>query len=203
MTLNEWENIINIKSLFSSHYQPRNFDEGYINLENNYTKFELIKKQITLAKKHGIYGFGINYYWFSGKKLYDEPINIFLENKEINFPFFLIWKNDKYEFNCEEINKSIIIENFYEPNDTFIFISDTKKYLTSKKYIKINNKPILAIYEPFIIPNLIIFLSNLRKHAKNSGINKIFILATKNKTKDLNSTTFFDYFFEYPPKNII
>ena len=100
-----------------------------------------------MAKKHGIYGFAINYYWFSGKKLYDEPINIFFENKEINFPFLLIWKNDKYELNYEDKKRSIIIENNYDPDDAFNFIEDIKKYLVSIFYIKIKKKPILAIYE--------------------------------------------------------
>ena len=26
-------------------------------------------KQVELAKSHGIYGFGVYYYWFSGKRL--------------------------------------------------------------------------------------------------------------------------------------
>ena len=106
--LNEWQIIEKKKPLFTGHNQPRNLDVNYINYNHtNITKIEFIKKQIKLAKNHGIFGFAINYYWFSGKKLFDDPINIFLENKDINFPFFLIWKNDKYELNCEERKKSI------------------------------------------------------------------------------------------------
>ena len=125
-----------INPLFKSHNQYKNF---------NITKIEFIKRQIKLAKKHGIYGFAINYYWFSGQKLFDEAINIFLENKEINFPFFIIWKNDKYEVNYEEKNRSILIENNYEVDDAFKLIEDIKKYLISSFYIKMKKMPILAI----------------------------------------------------------
>ena len=201
--LNEWEIIEKINPLFNRHNQPRNLDSNYIDLKiGNISKIEFIKKQIKLAKNHGIYGFAINYYWFSGAKLYDEPINIFLECKEINFPFFLIWKNDKYELNYDEKNRNILIENNYEPNDAFKLLEDIKKYLICRFYIKIKKKPILAIYEPLAIPNLSIFLSNLRKNANNLGINKIFILGTMNENEDLNYIKLFDYFFEFPPKNI-
>ena len=108
--LNEWEIIEKINPLFNGHNQPRSIDTNYLNFKKkNIEKTEYIKKQIKLAKSHGIYGFAINYYWFSGKKLYEEPINIFLANKDIIFPFFLIWKNDKYELNYEEKDKNILI----------------------------------------------------------------------------------------------
>ena len=203
--LNEWQIIEKRNPFFNGHNQPRSLDTNYIDLHfKNISKIEFIKKQIKLAKKHGIYGFAINYYWFSGKKLYDEPINIFLESKEINFPFFLIWKNDKYEINFEDKNRNILIENNYEPNDAFNLIEDIKKYLISIFYIKIKNNPILAIYEPLEIPNLSTFLSNLRKNAKNLGVNKIIILGTiyENENGDLNYIKLFDYCFEFPPKNI-
>ena len=164
-------------------------------------KFEFIKKQIKLAKNHGLYGFGIIYYWFSGKKIYNKPINIFL-NKEINFPFFLIWKNNKYEFKYKNTKENIIIENKYNCKTAFMLIIDIKKYLISKKYIKIKKKPVLAIYEPFIINNLKEFLFYLRKYAKNLGIKEIFIYGTLNENADLNYSKLFDYYFEFPPKNI-
>ena len=94
------------------------------------------------------------------------------------------------------------MENKYKSDDSFTLISDIKKYLISKYYIKINKKPILAIYEPLEIPNLSLFLCNLRKNAKNLGINKILVLGTMNKIEDINYTSLFDYCFEFPPKNI-
>ena len=134
---NEWEIIRKVKPLFKGHHQPRNKDKKYFNLKlRNLEKFEFIKKQIKLAKNHGLYGFGIIYYWFLGKKIYNKPINIFL-NKEINFPFFLIWKNNKYEFKYKNTKENIIIENKYNCKTAFMLIIDIKKYLISKKYIKI------------------------------------------------------------------
>ena len=138
MMFKEWEIIERVKPLFKGHHQPRKKDKKYFNIQiKNFSKIEFIKKQIKLAKNHGLYGFGIIYFWISGHKLFNEPINIFIK-KEIDFPFFLIWKNNKYKINNN--NKNIIIENSYSNKEAFMFIVDIKKYLISKNYIKIKRK---------------------------------------------------------------
>ena len=56
------------KPLFESHHQPRKPGDKQNYLEYyNLSEPETILKQIDLAKSHGIYGFGIYYYWFSVK----------------------------------------------------------------------------------------------------------------------------------------
>ncbi len=113
---------------------------------NNLTIYDIIISQVNLAKMHGIYGFGINYYWFSGDKYYDEVINVFLDSDEVDFPFFIIWKNDY--LNINDVNgNNIIINQTYELSDALYFIQNIKKYLVSDKYLKLNQKPVLAIYE--------------------------------------------------------
>ena len=90
IVLNEWKNI-NITTLTSnvSYHYPRapGDEEEYLGYYD--TRYEpMVKKQVNLAKSHGIYGFGIYYYWFSGKKFLDETIDLFLESKRIKFPFY-------------------------------------------------------------------------------------------------------------------
>ena len=162
--------------------------------------YEDIKMNIKLAKNHGIYGFGIIYYWFSGKILYEEVINMFLEKKDINYPFFIIWKNDNLEYNNS--NNNIIIEQDYNLDSIINFIKDVKKFFTCDNYITISQKPILAIYETNVIPNLKEFIPNLRITAKEYGIGALYIIGTLNEDKNNNYTNLFDYFYEFPPKNI-
>ena len=66
----EWYNVRKSRPLYNGHHQPRIPGDsiqflGYYDLSD----VETIKKQVDLAKEHGIYGFGIYYYWFSGKRL--------------------------------------------------------------------------------------------------------------------------------------
>ena len=86
----EWHNVRKAKPLYNKHHQPRIPGDniqylGYYDL----TDLEVIKKQVELAKSHGIYGFGIYYYWFSGKRLLEKPLDLFLNNKDIDFKFLL------------------------------------------------------------------------------------------------------------------
>ena len=68
----EWVNVRKSQQLYKGHHQPRIPGDsihylGYYELTN----IDTIRKQVELAKSHGIYGFGIYYYWFSGKRLLD------------------------------------------------------------------------------------------------------------------------------------
>ena len=166
---------------------------------NNYTLYKLIISHINLAKKHGIYGFGINYYWFSGDEYYDEVINIFLESHEIDFPYFIIWKNDY--LNITDVNNNnIIINQTYEPNNALYFIQSIKKYLVSDNYLKINKKPVLAIYESKLISYEYLF--RLRINAYECGIGSITIVGVLKEIGNTNYSKLFDFLYEFPPKNI-
>ena len=84
----EWTNVKKCKPSFNGHHQPRIPGDkfgylGYYDL----TDINSIKIQIKLAKSHGIYGFGIYYYWFSGKQLLEKPINLFIKYADIDFHF--------------------------------------------------------------------------------------------------------------------
>lgn len=192
-------NINNSKTLLNSHSKNQILKDKQELKFNNLTK--IIKNQVELAKNHGLYGFGIYYYWFSGIKLYEEPIKEFL-NKEINFPFFIIWKNDKVEINLNDLNESIIIDQNYKNNTPMQLIKDIQKYLSCKKYIKINKKSVLGIYEPLAIPYLQNYLQKLRKFAIENKIGELYILRIFNEYDKNKYIKLFDGGFEYPPKNI-
>ena len=195
--LNEWTYVNQAKPLFESHHQPRKPGDKQNYLEYyNLSEPETILKQIELAKSHGIYGFGIYYYWFSGKKLFEKTIDIFLENKNINFPFLLIWKNENFK---RIINNNILlIKQNYNKINIDKFINDIKKYLISKNYIKIDGKPVLGINDITKIKNLKGCLLILREKARLLKIGEIFILALFKKIKD-DIIQLLDGFYELPP----
>ena len=139
-------NTLTILQNFARRYKQRILDNNYI---NNYNLKTIIRKQIKLAKSHGIYGFAIYYYWFSGITIFEKPLNIFYKNK-MNFHYLLIWKNEK----IMNKNNEIILEEKYEKNDSEKFIKDIKKYLIDKLYIRRKEKPIIGIYNIKAIPNL-------------------------------------------------
>lgn len=190
----------NIKPKFDGHHQPRIVGKYYLNtysLDSNI----IIKQQIELAKSHGIYGFAIYFYWFSGKTIFEKPINIIYE-EQIEFKYMLIWKNEKV---VNEKNE-VLLEEKYEEIDSEKFIEDIKKYLIDIKYIRIDGKPVIGIYNPIKIPKLNKFILIWRQKAKEFGIGEIFILyRNMERLKDIK---IFDGGFKLPPydlflKNVI
>ena len=79
----------------------------------------------------------------------------------MSFPFFFVWKNDEFE----NIGINIIQT----------LINNITKYLISDNYIKINNRPILSIRNPYKYLNIKNIILMIRKKAK-TVIGEIFII---------------------------
>lgn len=202
----EWTNVKKSKPRFEGHHQPR-IPGDKLNYLDYYelTNSNIIRKQIKLAKSHGIYGFAIYYYWFSGKRLLEKPLDIYLNDKSLKFPFLLIWANENWTRKWDGENKDILIKQEYKDKDPELFIEDIKKYLIDIRYIKIKRRPVIGLYKPFRIPKLTKTLKIWRKKSKEVGIGEIFILICVNnyninKIQDLR---LFDGAYDFPPRNNI
>jgi len=197
----EWTNVRHGFPLVSGHYQPRIPDDsiGYYNLLN----LDTLKFQAKLAKEHGIYGFGIYYYWFSLKKLMEKPIDLLLEHKEINIKFFLIWANENWTRSWNGGYKNVLISQKYLEKDPKNFIMSLKKYILDERYIKINNKPVIGIYKPLDIPKIKENVKIWRKTAVDIGIGHIFLLVCnrENLYNKYFKLGIFDGVYEFPPTN--
>lgn len=200
----EWFNVRKAKPLYSGHHQPRIPGDnlhylGYYDLSD----VESIKKQINLAKAHGIYGFGIYYYWFSGKRLLEKPLDIILNNIDIEFKFLLIWANEDWTRRWNGYEGTILIKQGYLENDMYDFIKDIKKYIIDKRYIKINDKPVIGLYEPKKIPNLSNTIFNWRKEAKKIGFGDIYIIVCLNSYSfdEMKNLELFDGAYEFSPRD--
>ena len=156
-----------------------------------------------LAKSHGIYGFGIYYYWFSGKRLLEKPLDLLLNNKEINFKFLLIWANEDWTRRWNGYEGNILIKQEYKESDPYNFIKDIKKYIIDERYIKINNKSIIGIYEPIKIPNLSNTISIWKEESKNIGIGELYIIVCLNiyNFDEMKNINLFDAVYEFSPRD--
>lgn len=201
-----WTNIKKCKSLFKGHHQPR-IPGDNINYLDYYNSFNLtvIKKQVELAKEHGIYGFAIYYYWFCGKKVLEKPLDLYSNNKDIDFPFLLIWVNNNWNDNLNREKEEICFKTTDIEEYSQLFIKDIEKYLIDHRYIKINNKPLLGIYEPYDLINIKETIKKFREKSKELGIGDIFILAclNKNETNKIINSKLFDGAFDFPPNNLL
>ena len=191
----EWNNVTRAIPHFTGHYQPQlPIDVGFYDLENP----KVMKRQINLAKNYGIYGFCFYYYWFSGTKLLQKPIEMFLRDKSLDFPFCLFWANHTWTktWTDESINeRSVLVEQKYLDDDPQKFISDMLLFLKDPRYITINNAALLIVYKTKEIPNLHNTVQIWRETAKKEG--KIDLYLAEVKMFECNEDVLNDGFDEY------
>lgn len=198
----EWTNTKACTPRFKGHYQPRtpHEDIGYYDLSN----IETMRLQARLAKQHGIYGFCFYYYWFSGKRLMEKPVDMLLEHPEIDLPFCLCWANENWTRAWDGQNRDVLIFQKYSKSDDYQFMRDIKKYIDDKRYIRINGKPVLVVYNPGQIPNCQRSFRIWRETAVELGIGDILIWTCQtanNTATSLNISDFIDAEVEFPPHN--
>lgn len=183
----EWSNTSKAVPQYDGHWQPHiPIDVGYYNLDNT----DVIRKQIELAKQYGIYGFSIYYYWYSGKKVMEQPLEKFLADKSLNMPFFLFWANhDWSKLWNKGLNTEVLYKSKLKNDDALKFMNDIIPYMKDERYIKIDNKPLLVIYDIKIFPydSYIKFNREIRKIAKANGFDDLYIISPVGKTENLKS----------------
>lgn len=139
----EWTNVSSGQPRFIGHQQPiLPSNLGFYDLRYE----EKMLEQIELAKKYGIYGFQFYYYWFSGKKVMDGPLNYFLSHKEWDFNFSICWANENWTKRWDGRDDDIIVAQEYREEDPLEFIKDISGILNDERYISYRGKPILTVY---------------------------------------------------------
>lgn len=146
----EWTNVTRALPQFDGHYQPRlPADLGFYDLRSS----GVLHQQAELAKKHGVYGFCFHYYWFSGRKILESPLQTLLSHPEINLPFCLNWANENWTRTWDGMEAEILLAQTYEPGFEEAFISAIEPALRDPRYIRISGRPLLMVYRPRLLPN--------------------------------------------------
>lgn len=169
----EWTNVTSAVPRFVGHQQPLlPKDLGFydLRLEDN------IRDQIELAKKYGIYGFCIYYYWFSGKKILDKPLNSIVKHKEWDFNYFICWANENWTKRWDGLDKEVIVAQKYLDGDPINFIKDVEHILLDPRYIRVHGKPVLAVYRASELKNPEHFVKVWRDYFKKQHNQEIFLI---------------------------
>lgn len=193
----EWTNVAAATPQFIGHYQPKlPYDVGFYNL----TQPGIIERQVEIAKAYGVYGFCFYYYWFSGKKLLEKPLEYFLHSG-IDFHFHLCWATENWSKRWDGGENEIIVEQKLQSDDADKFFYDILPYISDPRYEQFEGKPILIIYRVDIFNKELLksFIKRINTLAIEHGFKGIYTLCTNAFGFDKPNDYSCEGIVEFPP----
>jgi lipopolysaccharide biosynthesis protein len=195
----EWTNVTKAKPLFVGHEQPHlPTDFGFYDLRVRATRHD----QIRLAKQYGIDGFCYHYYWFSGTRLLNQPLDDMLADPDSDMPFCLCWANENWTRRWDAAEHEILIAQRYLPDDDLNFIKSLIPFMTDRRYIRIEGRPVLIVYRSQHLPDATKTIAVWRDYCRSIGIGEIHLCAALTHGNEDYAQSGFDSGVEFPPHNL-
>lgn len=192
----EWTNVTKAKPLFGKHYQPRLPTHlGFYDLRS----IETIEDQAVLAAANGVYGFSFYHYWFHGKRILHEPIDLILQTKKPDFPFLLFWANESWSRRWLGEERDVLIKQEYSEEDDLNHINWLcDEVFSDPRYIRVNDKPVFVIYRPNDFPDCAKTMRTFREVAQRKGYKGLFLIGNNSHT--LKDPAPFDRVLNFEPQ---
>ena len=172
----EWTNVKRGRKLYPMHYQPK------VPLHNNYydlSKMEEIEKQVRMARMFGIDGFCFYHYYFTGKKLLEKPVEMYLIQKE-KIPYCFAWANQSFSrtwYGKNGSNEVLLMQKYGEEKEWREHFEYLLPFFKDDKYIKVNNSPMFLIYLPQEFPKCNKMIALWNELARIQGFSGVHFVA--------------------------
>ncbi|MCD7763657.1 MAG: glycoside hydrolase family 99-like domain-containing protein [Lachnospiraceae bacterium] len=198
----EWTNVKKAKPMALNHYQPR------VPLNNNY--YCLLDKgnttfhwQVDLARKYGVYGFCMYHYWFNGHLLLEKPMEKWLKDKTIHFPFCVCWANEKWTNGWVSSENRVLIDHDFSDYDDWVnHFNYLLPFFMDERYIRVDEKPLVGLYVPDLMGKYLEpFIKCWRELALENGLPGLtfFYQSVKSYMTPGFQKQLFDYGVEFQP----
>ncbi len=172
----EWTAVRKARPLFKGHIQPAEpLDSVYYDLREQGA--ETLRRQAALAAQYGIYGFMFYQYYFKGHKLMETPLEILLENRDIDLRYSLCWANESWTRAWYDKSEEVLLKQEYgNETDWEEHFKYLLRFFKDDRYIKIDGKPVFQIYRTFEIERLAQMADYFNKRAVEEGFKGIFFI---------------------------
>jgi len=196
----DWKLVKEAKPLYEGHNQPRiPMEEDYYNPCDK----ETLKKQAKLAREYGIEGFMFYHYWFDGKLYLEKPMEVFLSSTDIDISFCITWANESWTRSW--VGKpEVFLQKQLHTNDKKIWENHFNyllPFFKDSRAIKIDDKPVFLIYQPFLIENSEEMIEFWTELAIKNELKGLYFMAIKNH--DYQSSDFlssYDAIMKFQPR---
>ncbi|CAK0800459.1 unnamed protein product [Prorocentrum cordatum] len=124
------------------------------------TSRDVRKQQAQLAMDHGVHGFLFYHYWFTGKGVKKPMVmekipSLMLEDGEPNMRYFFNWANEPWtrmwNGRASAENPPLLAQEYGDQSEWQNHFEFLLPYFKHEQYMKMNGKPIFAIYRPGLI----------------------------------------------------
>jgi hypothetical protein len=168
----EWRNVTKARPLFPGHYQPHLPGElGFYDLRVP----EVRMAQAELAREHGVHGFVYYHYWFHGRRLLERPFEEVLASGVPEFPFALCWANEEWTRGWDAQTGHVLVRQEFSEADDRAHIRDLLRAFRDPRYITIDGRPLMLIYRPALVPNLLRTSEIWRSEVQKAGFPDLYL----------------------------
>jgi lipopolysaccharide biosynthesis protein len=195
----EWTNVTKATPQFAGHLQPRlPADLGHYDLRVP----EVRRAQVDLARRIGVDAFCFHYYWFAGKRVLERPLDEFVADESVDFPFALCWANENWTRRWDGQDNEVLLAQAHSPEDDLAVFDDLARYMRHPRYLKSEGRPLLLVYRPDILPDPTATAARWRARARELGLGELFLLCSDAFGFSDYRRFGFDGLVEFPPHAI-
>ncbi|HEY4357103.1 MAG TPA: glycoside hydrolase family 99-like domain-containing protein, partial [Acidobacteriaceae bacterium] len=181
------------------HYQPHlPADLGFYDLRLPETRLA----QAEMAREYGLSGFCYYHYWFNGKRVLERPVDEILSSGKPDFPFCVCWANENWTRTWSGEEREVLLGQVYSESDDIEHIRSLIPMFQDPRYIRIDDKPLFAVYRAERLPDPSRTADLWRREAEAAGLPGIYLARVESfpdETKTPHSIGF-DAAIEYQPR---
>jgi lipopolysaccharide biosynthesis protein len=193
----EWTNVTRARPVVPGHYQPHlPSDLGFYDLRLP----EARAAQAAMARKYGITGFCYYHYWFTGRRILERPVADILALGEPDFPFCLCWANENWTRAWDGRSGQVLLGQDYSDTDDERHIETLIPYMSDRRYIRIDDRPLFLVYRSELIPDPRRSAEIWRAAAQRAGLGNLFIVRVEGFEQGIEPASIgFDAALEFAP----
>ena len=189
----DWRSVVSGLPRFKGHHQPQlPADLGFYDLRLEETRLA----QADMARAFGIHGFCYYHYWFSGTRLLEAPFERVLRSGKPDFPFCLCWANESWTRAWDGLESQVLIRQEYSRDDNVEHIAWLLRAFSDRRYIRIDNRPLLLIYRIDSIPDSRALVDLWQQEARSHGLEGIYLCAVKGGFLEMPERAILDLGFD-------
>ena len=172
----EWRNVTAARPRFLGHDQPRlPADLGFYDLRVPQTRHD----QAELAAAHRVDAFVYYHYWFSGRRVLEQPLEGVLASGAPDHPFCICWANENWTRRWDGADEDVLLGQLYSDEDDEAHITSLLPILLDPRYVRVDGKPLVLVHRLDLLPDAPGMTARWQAAAVRAGLPGLHLAASQ------------------------